>query len=125
MATQAINYEKAEAFLKSLTREQLEMAAEVEGVSLKHKKTTLVNAPRTKQQLVNALIAHEEAQISNTLSNWGKQSIQSKSLQELKVVAKYKGVSLTYKTYRDRVVPKTTDSLIEEILYYTNFASSF
>lgn len=125
-------YDRAEAFLKTCDRYELEMTAEMFGVSLTHKKPTLVNAPKDKQQLINALIAREEARIAAergveffTISQWGRDRYQGKSLQELRIEAKYKQVDLTYKAYRERTVTKTKQQLIDSILYETNYSDAW
>ena len=128
----ATQYDKAEAFLNTCDRTELEMTAQMFGLSLASKRTALVNVPRTKQQLIDALIEREERRIAQernveffTMSAWGRERYQDKSLQELRIEAKYKQVSLTFKAYRERTLPKKSQQLIEEILYETNYAEAW
>ncbi|MGL5064755.1 MAG: hypothetical protein ACRC62_32630, partial [Microcoleus sp.] len=86
----------------------------------------------SKEQLVQDLIRSEEERHAKergllffNMSEYGKQSFQSESLSDLQIMARYKNVEITYKTYRSRKVRRTKTQLIHEILYYSDFAECF
>ena len=132
--TEAANqYDRAEAFLKTCTMEELSMTLSVlYGVEPKAKKTALVSVPRTKGELMEALIRREEEVRAKergdsffVLSQWGRDSYKTKVLAELKVMARYAGISITKKVYRDRVLPMTKQAMIDHLLYETDYAEAW
>ena len=134
LATTALNkYDRAEAFLKTCTNEELSMTLSVLfGFEPKIKKTSLVSVPLTKSELAEALIRDEEATRAKErgdsffiLSQWGRDSYARMSLVELKVRARYRGVSITKKVYRDRVTTMTKQEMIDYLLYETDYADAW
>lgn len=130
--TTATQYDLAEKFLDSLDRQELELTAEMMGVTVTTYRETLTNCKKNKARLIADLLEYERQVLAKRYDNplfclasdyldyYDKDSIQW-----LQTLARHRGISLTYKGFANRTVKKTDTQIKNELLYETDYASCF
>jgi hypothetical protein len=127
MAATTEQYTKAERYLKESTVIELIAIAESWNIDTKPRQTRKVTRQCDKARLIARLVEHEVAQRQGDLDvTYYRQFLEQKTLRELQLICKYEvKISTTYEDYA--LVKKLAQKsyLVEQILWYTEFATNF
>ena len=125
-------YDKAEAYLNTLTTSEVADLMTCYSLSQTAKRERLVTVPMTKADLVVKCQELEAQQLQQrygqrffALNDYAKESIAAKSVTELKVILKYAGIPATKKDWKRRTVQLSKAEMIGEILMTTDFCNGF
>ena len=127
MAATTEQYTKAEKHLNKCTMQELTAIAEAWFVDIKPCHTRKVTKQCSKSQLVDKLISHEWGRRNGDLNtDYYREYLEAKSLNELKLICKYQAkIPTTYQDYTEVKKLARKSHLINEILWYTEFAYGF